>query len=104
MELALETLHLLLLKDSVFIVFRISVLSLLLLKDSNTLESFIVFLILVLSLLLLLLFFFFPDTRLETQISETAQHSATKLHSYMDPYPTMCIKPFWCRSKLLFWI
>ena len=55
-----------------FIVFLISVLYLL--KDSNTLESFIVFLISVLSLL----FFFFSDTRLESQISETAPHSATK--------------------------
>ena len=34
--------------------------------------------------------FFFPDGRLESQISETASHSATKLNSYIDPYPTQC--------------
>ena len=103
-----------LLKDSntleSFIVFLISVLSLL--KDSNTLESFIVFLISVLSLLkdsdfigifycfsnfgtiLIIIILFFPDTQLESQISETASHSATKLHSYMDPYPTHCSAHF----------
>ena len=35
------------------------------------------------------------DTRLESQISETASHSATKLHSYIDRYPAMC----YCNSK-----
>ena len=54
--------------------------------------------------IIIIIILFFPDTRLESQISKTASHSATKLHSYMDPYPTMCIKPFWCRSRLPFWI
>ena len=80
------------------------------LKDSNTLESFIVFLISVLSLLkdsdfigifycfsnfsTILIILFFPHRRLESQISETASHSATRLHSYVDPYPTMCSARF----------
>ena len=55
--------------------FRISVLSLLL-------------------LLLLLLFFFTGRTRSESQISRTASLSATKLNSYVDPYPTMCSARF----------
>ena len=38
--------------------------------------------------------FFFPHQRLESQISKTASHSATKLHSYIDPYPTMCSARF----------
>ena len=37
---------------------------------------------------------FFPDGRLELQISETASHSATKLNSYIDPYPTQCSERF----------
>ena len=28
------------------------------------------------------------------QISKTASHSTTKLHSYIDPYPTMCSARF----------
>ena len=38
--------------------------------------------------------FFFPHQRLESQISETASHSATKLHSYIDPYLTTCSARF----------
>ena len=33
---------------------------------------------------------FFRTERLESRISKTASHSATKLNSYVDPYPTMC--------------
>ena len=43
---------------------------------------------------ILVIILFFPDTRLTSQISETASHSATKLHSYMDPYPTHCSARF----------
>ena len=87
-----------------------------LLKDSNTLESFIVFRISVLSLLkdsdsigifycfcnfgtiliiiIIIIILFSGRTRSESQISKTASHSATKLNSYMDPYPTMCSARF----------
>ena len=53
-------------------------------------ESFIVFWVSVLSLL----FFFFRIDPLTLQISETGQHWVTKLHSYIDPYPTTCIAHF----------
>ena len=36
----------------------------------------------------------FPDRRLESQICETASHSATSLHSEIDPYPMMCSARF----------
>ena len=42
----------------------------------------------------ILIILFFPDGRLESQISETASHSATKLNSYIDPYPTQCSARF----------
>ena len=48
----------------------------------------------IIIIIILLLFLFFPDTRLESQISKTETHSATKLHSYMDPYPTHCSARF----------
>ena len=38
--------------------------------------------------------FMFPHQRLESQISKTATHSATKLNPYIDPYPTMCSARF----------
>ena len=43
---------------------------------------------------LFIIILFFPDTRLSSQISKTASHSATKLHSYMDPYLTHCSARF----------
>ena len=43
---------------------------------------------------LVIIILYFPDTRLSSQISKTTLHSATKLHSYMDPYPTHCSARF----------
>ena len=42
----------------------------------------------------ILIILFFPDGPLESQISETASHSATKLNSYIDPYLTQCSARF----------
>ena len=36
----------------------------------------------------------FRITPLTSQISKTAQHLVTKLHSYIDPYPTTCSARF----------
>ena len=46
------------------------------------------------SCLVIIIILFSGRTRLESQISKTASHSATKLNSYMDPYPTMCSARF----------
>ena len=68
---------------------------LLLLKDSDFIGIFYCFsnfgTVLIIIIIIIL---FFPDTRLSSQISKTASHSATKLHSYMDPYPTHCSARF----------
>ena len=42
----------------------------------------------------LVIILFFRTARSESQISETASLSATKLNSYVDPYPTMCSARF----------
>ena len=47
--------------------------------------SFLVIIIIILS---------FRITPLTQEISETASPSATKLHSYIDPYPTTCSARF----------
>ena len=76
-----------------FIVFRISVLSLslLLLKDSEFFGIFYCFSNFGTILIIIILF---SGRRLESQISKTASHSTTKLHSYIDPYLTMCSARF----------
>ena len=45
-------------------------------------------------LVIIIIILFSGRTRSESQISKTAPHSATKLNSYMDPYPTMCSARF----------
>ena len=45
-------------------------------------------------LVIIIIILFSGRTRLESRISKTASHSATKLNSYIDPYPTMCSARF----------
>ena len=61
------------------------------LSKSITSESFIVFFCFGTIPIIILSFRINPLT---SQISETASHSTTKLHSYIDPYPTMCSARF----------
>ena len=61
---------------------------LLYLKDSDTSESFIVFLLSVLSLILLL--FSFPQTPLPAISSKTITLTASKLHTQVDPCLILC--------------
>ena len=44
--------------------------------------------------MIIIIILFSGRTRSESRISKTASHSATKLHSYIDPYPTMCSARF----------
>ena len=60
------------------------------LKDSDYIKIFYCFF----SFGTIPIILFFPDRRLESQISETASHSTTKLHSCMDLYPVMCSARF----------
>ena len=64
----------------------------LLLKDSDYIGIFYCFFSFgTIPITTILLFHINPLT---LQISETASHSATTLHSYIDPYPTMCSARF----------
>ena len=45
-------------------------------------------------LVIIIIILFFRTARSESRISKTASHSATKLNSYIVPYPTMCSARF----------
>ena len=61
------------------------------LKDSDYIRIFYCFFSFGTILFIIL---FLPHRRLPSEISKTTQHSATELHSYVDPYPTMCSARF----------
>ena len=66
-----------------------------LLKDSDFIGIFYCFCNFGTILIIIIIIILFSGrTRSESQISKTASHAATKLNSYMDPYPTMCSAPF----------
>ena len=70
------------------------------LKDSDFIGIFYCFsnfgtiLIIDIIIISIIIILFFRTERSESRISKTASHSATKLNSYMDPYPTMCSARF----------
>ena len=76
--------------------FTVSVLSDLL-KDSDFIGIFYCFSYfgtILIIIIIIIIILSFRITPLTYEISETAQHWITKLHSYIDPYPTTCSARF----------